>query len=106
MIEGDTTAKPPVNIPPGNSPGSNDQLIVFPNPAQNLINTKITDSLNGTIKINMYDVNGRIVLSDQSEKSIESFEKTFNISTLASGMYTIQVNIANRKTMVKKFIKL
>ncbi len=103
--EGDTTVKPPAIIPPVDSV-INDQFIVFPNPAGNSINTKITDSLIGTIRINMYDVNGRIVLSDQAVKSIESFEKSFNISTLASGMYTIQVNIANRKTMVKKFIKL
>ena len=104
--KGDTTTIPPVNIPPDNNPGSNDQFIVYPNPAQNLVNTRISDSLNGTIRLRMYDINGRVVLTDQSEKSIESFEKSFNISSLASGMYTIQVNIANRKTMVKKFIKL
>ena len=105
--KGDTTINPlPVTPPVNNDSVSNDQFIVFPNPAHNLINTKISDSLNGTIRINMYDVNGRVVLSDKVEKSIESFEKSFNISTLASGMYTIQVNIANRKTMVKKFIKL
>jgi hypothetical protein len=103
---GDTINIPLPIIPPDTSSNSNDQFIVYPNPAQNLINTKISDSLDGTIRLNMYDVNGRIVLSDQSEKSIETFEKTFNISTLASGMYTIQVNIANRKTLVKKFIKL
>ena len=45
-------------------------------------------------------------MSDQSEKSVGSFEKSFNISTLASGMYLIQANIANRKTMITKFIKL
>ncbi|HXB29221.1 MAG TPA: PKD domain-containing protein, partial [Puia sp.] len=105
--KGDTTINPlPVTPPVNNDSVSNDQFIVFPNPAHNLINTKISDSLNGTIRINMYDVNGRVVLSDKVEKSIESFEKSFNISTLASGMYTLQVNIANRKTMVKKFIKL
>jgi Secretion system C-terminal sorting domain len=105
--EGDTTINPPPVTPPVNNDSvSNDQFIVFPKPAQNLINIKISDSLNGTIRIIMYDVNGRVVLSDQAEKSIESFEKTFNIITLASGMYIIQVNIANRKIMVNKFIKL
>jgi len=103
----DTTINPPPVTPPVNIDSvSNDQFIVFPNPAQNLINIRISDSLNGTIRINMYDVNGRVVLSDQVVKSIGSFEKSFNISALASGMYIIQVNIANRKTMVNKFIKL
>ncbi len=105
--EGDTTINPPLVTPPVNNDSvSDDQFIVFPNPAQNLINAKIYDSLYGTIRINLYDVNGRIVMSDQSEKSVGSFEKSFNISTLASGMYLIQANIANRKTMITKFIKL
>ncbi len=103
---GDTINNPPVNPPPANDSVSKDQFIVFPSPAHNLINARITDSLNGTIRIILYDVNGRIVLTDQSEKSIESFEESFNISALASGMYIIEVNMANRKTMVTKFIKL
>jgi hypothetical protein len=50
-------------------------------------------------------MNGRIVLTDQTEKSLPVFEKTLNVSALASGMYTIQIIIGNHKTMVTKFIK-
>ena len=96
----------PVSTPPDSSSSTGTQFIVFPNPARNLINGKIADSLNGTIRVTIYDVNGRIVLSDQAEKSFESFERSFGISTLAPGMYTIRINIANRKTMIQKFIKL
>jgi hypothetical protein len=84
----------------------NDQLIIFPNPAQYMIYGKIISSMNGAIRFTIFDINGRAVLTEKSEKSITTFEESFNISSLASGMYTIQVNIANRKTMIVKFIKI
>jgi Secretion system C-terminal sorting domain len=71
-----------------------------------MITVKITSSVSGTVKLSIYDMNGRLVLSDQSEKSIGIFERTLNISPLSAGMYTILVNIGNQKTMVTKFIKI
>jgi hypothetical protein len=94
-----------VKISVDKNSGSDDQITVYPNPAHDLIQSRISSSLNGTIRVNVYDMNGRTVLTDQSEKSLDTFEKSFNISALATGMYTIQVNIANRKTLVTKFIK-
>jgi hypothetical protein len=82
-----------------------DQLILFPNPAHDVITGKITSAANGSVKVNVFDMNGRTVMTDESAKSLAVFEKSFNISTLASGMYTIQVNIGNHKTMLAKFIK-
>ncbi len=82
-----------------------DQLIIYPNPAQNVINGKVISEVTGKVKIHVYDMNGKLVYEAQIEKSDDSIIKTMNISSLASGMYTIQINIANRKTMVAKFIK-
>ena len=82
-----------------------DQLLIYPNPAHDVVNGRITSAVTGTTKINMYDMSGRMVLADQVEKTSDVVEKTFTVSQLASGMYTIQINIANRKTMVAKFIK-
>jgi hypothetical protein len=50
-------------------------------------------------------MNGRQVLVAQTEKTGDVATKTLNISSLASGMYTVQVSIGNQKTMVTKFIK-
>jgi hypothetical protein len=85
--------------------GSLDQFTVFPNPVHDMLNGRITSPLTGTVRMIVYDMNGRTVLKAESEKSLDLFEKTLNVSGLASGMYTIQVNIANRKTMITKFIK-
>lgn len=85
--------------------GVTDQLLIYPNPAHDVVNGRVTSTVTGTTKISMYDMNGRTVLIDQVEKTSDVIERTFTISQLAAGMYTIQINIANRKTMIAKFIK-
>jgi len=85
--------------------GGSDQLIVFPNPAHDILNSRITSTVNGTVHMVMYDMNGKMVMSGEADKSTDQLEKSLNVSSLAAGMYTIQVNIANRKTLATKFIK-
>ena len=99
------TATARIKITVEKNSGSGDQLMVYPNPAHDLIHGRITSTITGTVRVNVYDMNGRTVLTGQEEKSINVLEKTLNISGLAPGMYTIEVNIANRKTMIAKFIK-
>jgi hypothetical protein len=82
-----------------------ERLSVFPNPANGVIHEKITSSITGTVKINVYDMNGKLVLTAQEEKTSDVLYSKLVVDGLASGMYTIQINIANRKTMVAKFIK-
>ena len=82
-----------------------DRLNVFPNPANGVIHEKITSSITGTVKINVYDMNGKLVMTAQTEKTSDILYNKLNVSGLAPGMYTIQINLANRKTMVAKFIK-
>ncbi len=82
-----------------------EKLAIFPNPATSQIHENITSTVTGTVKINVYDMNGQLVMASQIEKSSQSIMNTMNVSTLAPGMYMIQINIANQKTMVSKFIK-
>ncbi len=82
-----------------------DRFIVYPNPAHDVTTVKITSQVTGTVKITVYDMNGRQVLVAQTVKTDDVVTKTLNISSLASGMYTVQVSIGNKKTMVTKFIK-
>ncbi|HET6999701.1 MAG TPA: PKD domain-containing protein, partial [Puia sp.] len=84
---------------------SSDRLIAYPNPAHDVTTLKITSQVTGTVKITIYDMNGRQVLVAQTIKMDDVATKTLNISSLASGMYTVQVTIGNKKTMVTKFIK-
>jgi chitodextrinase len=83
-----------------------DQIILFPNPAHDVITGKITSAASGTVKVTVFDMNGKTVMNDESVKSLDVYEKTFNISMLASGTYIVQVNIGYQKVMVAKFIKM
>jgi hypothetical protein len=82
-----------------------ERFIVYPNPAHDVTTARITSQVTGTVKITVYDMNGRQVLVAQTVKSDDVVNKTLNISSLASGMYTVQITIGNKKTMVTKFIK-
>ncbi len=81
------------------------RLVIYPNPAHDVVNGRIISSVMGTVRVTIYDMNGRQVLTDQIEKSGDEVDKAFDISQLASGMYMIHINIGNRKTMIRKFIK-
>jgi len=81
------------------------RLSVYPNPAHSIVNQKITSSITGTVQINIYNMSGKLVLTAQTEKTSDVLYNKIGVSQLAPGMYTIQVNIANQKTLVSKFIK-
>jgi ribosomal protein L14 len=98
-----STSTMTLTVEPGT--GVQDKFIVFPNPAHDVIHGKLTSSINGTVKIYIYDVSGQLVLTTEVEKSNAVIYETMSVAGLASGMYTVQINIANRKIMVTKFIK-
>jgi ribosomal protein L14 len=84
---------------------SSDKLVMFPNPAHHYITGKVTSSVTGSVKIYVYDMNGKLVSITEAEKYSDVLYKSFDISGLSPGMYSVQIIIANRKTMVSKFIK-
>jgi hypothetical protein len=94
-----------VKISVDKNSGSPDQFTVYPNPALDVLTARINTPVSGTVRMIVYDMNGRTVMTGEVEKTVDLFEKTLNVSSLASGMYTIQVIIANRKILVTKFIK-
>jgi hypothetical protein len=78
---------------------STNQLIaqttdIYPNPANNVLN--IVSYNAGIEKINIYNVNGQIVLN----KEVNNNKKTINISSLESGIYI--VDIISENTSVKR----
>ena len=81
------------------------RLSVYPNPAHSIVYQKVTSSITGKVQISVYDLNGKLVYTGQTTKTSDVLYASVNVSNLAPGMYTIQVNIANQKTLVSKFIK-
>jgi hypothetical protein len=94
-----------VKIAVDKSPTGSNQFLLYPNPAHDFITGQLNGELNGTVKLIVYDMSGKTVLNMEMNKTTYELEKIINVSGLATGMYTVQINIANRQTLVSKFIK-
>jgi hypothetical protein len=99
------TSTATVKIVVDKSPTGTNKFILYPNPAHDFITGRLDGELNGTVKLIVYDINGKVVLNTEMNKTAYELEKTWNVSGLASGMYTVLITIANRQTLVSKFIK-
>jgi hypothetical protein len=78
-------------------------ISIFPNPSQNLL--YITTNTMDIQDWKLYDYTGKLVLEKTSSETILSGSiATINLNSLAGGVYTIQIEDKNRKT-IKKIIK-
>ena len=75
-------------------------FVLFPNPANNLINVEI--DAKGDYQVVLQDINGRILLSKKVTDSATRF--SFDISNYSIGFYLITIT-NNEFTSTKKFIK-
>lgn len=74
------------------------QLMVSPNPATDLL----TISNNNAIEnIEMYDINGRKILSE----IVNDVQKTISVNHLKSGVYLLKINAQGKTTTKKVIIK-
>lgn len=71
--------------------GSEDftEMTVFPNPATDVLNINVSSNT-GVMKIEMSDINGRIVLADASALA-NSESATLSIAHLEKGVYTLRI---------------
>jgi hypothetical protein len=99
------TSTATVKIAVDKSPTGTNQILIYPNPAHDFTTIRISGLLNGTVRILVYDMSGKTVMNTEIEKTTFESEKIMNVSGLASGMYTVLITIANRQTLVSKFIK-
>lgn len=65
----------------------NNSIKVYPNPSKDIINVSIP-SYSGELKLSLFDVNGREVLSNSENFSIE---KSINLKGLHSGIYILKL---------------
>jgi hypothetical protein len=70
-----------------------------------VIHSRIFSSVTGTVRIFIYDMSGKLVLETSAVKTGETLFTSFAVSQLSGGVYTMQVVIGNRTTLVSKFIK-
>lgn len=77
-------------------------LVIFPNPATNLVNIQFDSNLNSTIKIEIIDINGRII--DQIYKGEHQGDQIYKWnSNVQKGVYYCRL-MTDYKTITKPII--
>ena len=77
---------------------TDDRVKIYPNPTKNILNIKLKNYNNA--QVNIYDLNGRVVL----KQNLTSDISVIDIQKLNSGLYLLKMNTKN-KTITKRIIK-
>lgn len=72
-------------------------LVIYPNPVQNIINFESQTNLNGRVAT-VFDINGKRVINEKLTSS------SLDVSTLTSGLYILRLE-KEGKIITRKFIK-
>ena len=74
------------------------ELAIFPNPVNDgFVNIKT--QISGEVKVKLYDIMGRCILSKQI------ISETLDVCAIGSGIYLLQVSVADRSSTTKLIIK-
>jgi len=82
-----------------------EQVILYPNPAHDIVNLRFISDSVGKVRIDMYDMTGRLVLSSQMDKSQSLLDNSLNIAAFAPGIYAVQARIGDRVIITTKLVK-
>ncbi|HMH34206.1 MAG TPA: T9SS type A sorting domain-containing protein, partial [Puia sp.] len=94
-----------VRIVVGNNLRYLEQIVLYPNPAHDLVHFRLTSDIRGMVKINVYDLSGKIVRSMQMHKDQNILDNSINVADFSAGMYTIQFIIGDNGRFTSKLIK-
>ncbi len=81
-------------------------LTVYPNPASDKLNVQFNSSQDGNINIRIFDINGKMVMSNEfvSQKGMNTYE--MELGTLSRGIYVVNLyngsNFVTKKLIVEK----
>jgi len=81
------------------------EIVAFPNPAKDKLNFRFNTENNSDITVNIYSLNGKLLLSNNFNNISNNEEFSVNITTLSKGNYIYKINVNNNvysKTFVKK----
>jgi hypothetical protein len=84
---------------------SQDGLMVYPNPVNDYLQIVVPTGAKGRIEIKVYDVNGRVVYSQQQYSFLNGLETRIPTRDFTGGLYVIQISTESRMHS-QKFLKL
>ncbi len=80
------------------------QIRVFPNPVNNILNIEGEDIANGNYKFTLRNLIGQILIDDYSQVENKSLYKILDISELPKGIYILTID-SEKNRLIKKIIK-
>ncbi|KIC94305.1 PKD domain-containing protein [Flavihumibacter solisilvae] len=78
-------------------------LTVNPSPVYTTMTMTLNNSLTGSATVSIYSSTGTRVHYSSISKTGTTFSKSYNLSTLPAGYYTLSVYFANKPAITKKF---
>ena len=82
---------------------ANNFLNIYPNPAKDRLNIDLNTESFGQSIVEFIDATGRLVSSEIINRSGKAYQKDFNLSNFAKGLYIVRVT-NNNKCLDKKLI--
>lgn len=84
--------------------GPDDFMTLYPNPAENLINIRLINALQGELTIEIFNSKGQLVKRELINSQKNSLDFEIEISDLNSGIYILNVS-DSKNSMTKRFTK-
>lgn len=81
-------------------------MTIFPNPTVEQLNIKLSNSTDENIIVNIYDVNGRNILSNVYQNIENQIININNLDALATGNYIVQVSNGTEIVGSQAFVKM
>lgn len=81
-----------------------EELNIYPNPATNVVNVDFTMNEPGVVSCKLMDAMGRVLALDTFDGQSENHH-TMDVSSLAAGMYMIEINTPTGKTIQKVMVQ-
>ena len=83
---------------------SGSAFVISPNPAGNLIHIAMSSAVNETAEVRIYNLTGHLLATEFWGVTEGKNQKTLNLSTLATGMYVLQIQ-TSAGLRAEKFVK-
>lgn len=79
-------------------------MAVFPNPTRDLLQVQLPDGMNGSVALQVFDLNGRLMKFTNLASDGNALNTTVDVSTLVKGIYILKAQAGNI-TLTSRFIK-
>ena len=74
-----------------NKLNASESILVYPNPADDIVNVSLLDLPNGPVNMSIIDLKGSIVLENNINIISKNQVESINLNSLSSGVYILKV---------------